>query len=143
MKFAVSRIWRDSINHSSDWYFCLVDPSKRRAGKKAPAIVYSDIPSSIAPVQQSAHLPVPNPPPLEREQTSEDKSNILKNKEGTSNCVDYITGDKLEQKKLYFSKQQDINDLIKDLGLIKSNAELLTYRLKQSNMLDSLARVTE
>ena len=102
MKLAVSRIWRDSINHSSDCYFCLVDPSKRRAGKNAPAIVYSDIPFSIAPVPQSAQLPASNPLPLEREQTSEDKSNILKNKQGTSNCVDYITGDKLEQKSSIF-----------------------------------------
>ena len=76
----------------------MVDPFKRRDGKNAPAIVYPDIPSSITPVLHSAHLPLPNPPRLEREQTCEDESSILKNEEGTSDCEDYITGDELEQK---------------------------------------------
>ena len=136
MKFAVPRIWREPTNHSSDCYFCLIDPSKRRAGKIARAIVYPDIPSSIAPVPHSAQLPVSNPPHLEREQISEEDSTMLKNEEGTSDCEDYITGDELEQKKPYLPQQQDINDLIWELGLTKSNAELLTSRLKQWNLLD-------
>ena len=83
MKFAVPRIWRELTNHSSDCYFCLVDQSKRRARKNAPAIVYPDIPSSTVPVPHSAQLPVPNPPPLEKKRISEDESSIL-NEEGTS-----------------------------------------------------------
>ena len=98
IKFAVPRIWREPTNHSSDCYFCSVDPVKRRAGKNAPAIVYPGIPSSIAPVQHSAQLAVLNPPSLKREQTSGDESSILKNEEGTSDCEDYITGDELTKK---------------------------------------------
>ena len=102
MKFAVHSIWREPSNHLSDCYFCLVDSSKRRAGKNASAIVYPDIPSSIVPVLHSAQLPVPNPPPLQRQQISVDESSILKNEEGTSDCEDYITGDELEQKSSIF-----------------------------------------
>ena len=41
-------------NHTNDCYFCTVDPSKRRAGKNAPAIiVYPSIPFSIALVPHS------------------------------------------------------------------------------------------
>ena len=143
MKFAVPRMWREATNHSSECYFCLVDPSKPRAGKNTPALVNLDIPSLIAPVPHSAQLPVPNPPPQEREQTSEDKSSILKSEEGTSDCEDYITGNELKQKKHYFSKQQNKNDLVMKLGLTKSHAELLTSRLKQWNLLDSSVRVAE
>jgi len=48
------RIWPQSTDHSSNCYFCMVDPTKRRTGKNAPQIVYPDIPSSIAPV---SHCP--------------------------------------------------------------------------------------
>ena len=124
-------------------YFCLVDLSKRRAGKNAPAIVYPDIPSSIAPVPHSAQFPVLNFPPPKKEQISEEDSSILKNEEGTSYCEDCITDDEMEQKKPCFPKQQDISDLIRELGLTKSNAELLTSRLKHWNLLDSSVRVAE
>ena len=51
-----------TANHTNDCYFCMVDPSKRRTGKNAPAIiVYPSIPFSIAPVPHSDQLPVPIP----------------------------------------------------------------------------------
>ncbi|MGH0136926.1 UNVERIFIED_CONTAM: hypothetical protein FKN15_008500 [Acipenser sinensis] len=63
MKFAIPRIWREPTDHSSNCYFCMVDPSKRRTGKNAPAITYPDLPSSIAPVPHCHELPVPTPLP--------------------------------------------------------------------------------
>ncbi|XP_076348414.1 uncharacterized protein LOC143246083 [Tachypleus tridentatus] len=39
MKFTIPRMWRESIDHSSNCYFCMVYPSKRRAGKNASAIM--------------------------------------------------------------------------------------------------------
>ncbi len=72
MKLALPRIWREPTDHSTDCFFCMVDPSKRRSGKNAPAVFYPDIPSSIAPVPHSADLPVPAPP--ERSQLSEESS---------------------------------------------------------------------
>ena len=48
---------------------------------------------------------------------------------------DYVLNSNLEQKK-HYPNQKNLNDLIKDLGLTKSNAELLTSRLKQWNLLD-------
>ena len=104
MKFAVHRIWREPTNHLCDCHLCSVDPSKCLAGKNAPAIVYPDISSLLVPMRHSPQLPVPNPSSLEREQTSGDESSILKNKEGTSNCEDYVTGDELEQKNSIFTK---------------------------------------
>jgi hypothetical protein len=39
---------------------------------------------------------------------------------------DYNFTDTAEDRKPYFPNQKDLNDLIRDLGLTKSNAELLT-----------------
>ncbi|KAL7849486.1 hypothetical protein SRHO_G00211090 [Serrasalmus rhombeus] len=47
-----------------------------------------------------------------------------------------------EERKPYYPNQKDLNDLIKELGLTKSNAELLTSRLKQWNLLDESVQVT-
>src|SRR6218665_3946360 len=57
MKFAILRIWPQPTDHSSNCYFCMVDPTKRRTGKNVPQIVYPDIPSSITPVPHCPELP--------------------------------------------------------------------------------------
>ncbi|XP_076362941.1 uncharacterized protein LOC143253262 [Tachypleus tridentatus] len=62
MKFTIPRIWREPTDHSSNCYFCMVDPSKRRAGKNESAIIYPDLPSSIALVPHCPELPVPTLP---------------------------------------------------------------------------------
>ena len=132
MKFAIPRIWREPTNHTNDCYFCMVDPSIRRTGKNAPAIVYPSIPSSIAPVPHSDQLPVPIPSraqdPVSADESATDEVDIT--------IDDYVLNSNLEEKKPYYPNQKDLNDLIRDLGLTKSNAELLTSRLKQWNLLD-------
>ncbi|KAG8235669.1 hypothetical protein J437_LFUL015039 [Ladona fulva] len=45
MKFAIQRIW-----HSSDFYYCMVNPSNCWTGKNAFTITCPDLSSSIAPV---------------------------------------------------------------------------------------------
>ena len=132
MKFAIPRIWREPTNHTSDCYFCMIDPSKRQTGKNAPAIVYPSIPSSIAPVPHSDQLPVPIPTrsqdPVSADESATDEDDIT--------IDDYVLNSNLEEKIPYYPNQKDLNDLIRDLGLTKSNAELLTSRLKQWNLLD-------
>ena|SRR6218665_3108132 len=61
MEFAIQRIWRQPTDHSSNCYFSMVDPTKRRTGKNAPQIIHPDIPSYIAPVPHYLELPVPTP----------------------------------------------------------------------------------
>ena len=132
MKFAIPRIWREPTNHTKDRYFCMVDPSKHRTGKNAPAIAYHSIPSSIAPVPHSDQLPVPIPTrfldPVSVNESATDEDDIT--------IDDYVLNSNLKKKKPYYPNQKDLNDLIRDLGLTKSNAELLTLRLKQWNLLD-------
>lgn len=140
MKFAIPRIWREPTDHSSNCYFCMVDPSKRRTGKSAPPIMYPDIPSSIAPVAHCLELPIPTPP--ERDEPSSGQGS----KSGSAEDItdpDYSVTGEVEERRPYFPNQKDINDLIRDLGLTKSNAELLTSRLRQWNLLDESVQITD
>ncbi|XP_076352859.1 uncharacterized protein LOC143248385 [Tachypleus tridentatus] len=72
MKFAIPRFWRKPTDHSSICYFFMVASSKRPAGKNASAIMYPDVPSTIAPVPHCLELTVPTPP--EKKQPSSEES---------------------------------------------------------------------
>ena len=139
MKFAIPRIWRKPTNHTNDCYFCVIDPSKLRTGKNAPAIVYPSIPYSIAPVPHSDQLSVPIPTrcqvPVSADESNTDENDIT--------IDDYVLNSNLEETKPYYSNQKDLNNLIRGLGLTKSDAELLTSRLKQWNLLDDSVQITE
>ena len=117
----------------------MVDPSKRRPGKNASAIIYPSIPSSIAPVPHSDQLPVPIPTrcqdPVSADKSTTDENDIT--------IDDYVVNSNLERKKPYYTNQKDLNDLIKDLRLTESNAELSTSRLKQWNLVDDFVPITE
>ena len=117
MPFAILRIWREPTNHLNDCYFCTVVVSHYRKSKGKKSIVYPSIPSSIAPVPHCEDLPISQPSELEspfsagissRENTDADFD-----KTGTS-------------KEPHFPNQQETDDLIRDMGLTKENAELLT-----------------
>ena len=117
----------------------MVDPSKRRTRKNAPAIVCPSIPFSIAPVPHSDQLPVPIPT-RSQDHVSADESAT---DEDDITIDDYVLNSNLEEKIPYYLSQKDLNDLIRDLGLTKSDAELLTSRLKQWNLLDDSVQITE
>lgn len=138
MKFAIPRIWREPTDHSSNCYFCMVDPSKRRKGKNATPVLYPDIPSSTAPVPHCADLPIPTPPKRVLPSTEESSES---EPEDDSNG-DCFSTDVEDARNPYFPNQADLNDLIRDLGLAKASAELLTSRLKQWNLLDPSVKIT-
>ena len=60
MKFATPRIRREPKVHVHDFYFCIVNPSKRRRGKNAKPVEYPDLASSSAPIPHDLTRPVPN-----------------------------------------------------------------------------------
>src|SRR6218665_1568852 len=88
------RIWRQPTDHSSNCYFCMVDPTKRHTGKNAPQIVYPDIPSSIAPLPHCLKLPVPTPP--KRDQPSSGDSSKSDREEDIGD-LDYVFTDALRR----------------------------------------------
>ena len=134
MPFVISRIWRKPTDHPNDCYFCLVDVSHHRKSKDKKSIVYPSIPSSIAPVPHCEDLPISMTPvwesPFSVSISSEEDTDADFDKAGTS-------------KEPHFSNQQEMDDLIRDMGLTKKNPELLTSRLKEWHFLDFTCKVSK
>ena len=49
MRFAIPRIWREPLDHHTDCYFCMVDPTKRKRERM-------HLPSSILTFHRLLHL---------------------------------------------------------------------------------------
>ncbi|XP_076338837.1 uncharacterized protein LOC143240387 [Tachypleus tridentatus] len=102
----------------------MVDPSKRRAGKNATTIMYPDLPSSISPVPHCPELPVATPP--ERKQPSSEESNKSEEEVDVENPdYNYNFRDAAGERNPYYHNQRDLVDLIRHLGLTKSNAKTI------------------
>ena len=143
MHFAIPRIWREPSDHHTDCYFCMVDPTKRRKGKNAPPIEYPDIPSSIAPVpHNNTDLPVPQLPMRVQSDSEEASSEDSEMEQVPSSCVVGRRRWAGEERCPYYPNQEDMNDLIREMTLTKSNAEILISRLKQWDLLDDGVRIT-
>ena len=134
MSFAIPRIWRQPTNHLNDCYFCMVDVSHYRKSKDKRSIVYPSIPSSIAPMLHCEDLPIPEPPMLELPSCASTSS-----EEDTD--ADFCEASASEEP--HFPNQQEMDDLIRDMGLTKENAQLLTSRLKECNLLDFTCKVSK
>ena len=137
LKFGVPRIRREPTDHTNNFYFCMVVVTGHRRGKKTDVFDYPDLPSSLRPVMHYEELPVHNPPPVI---TRDDCTSSSSKTEDARHDV-FLADD--TQAIPHFPNQAELNDLIRDLGITKSKAELLTSRLKQWNLLDESCRVTK
>ena len=147
LPWSLPQIWRQLIDHSSNCYFYMVDPTKRRTGKNAPQIVYPDIPSSIAPVPHCPELPILTPP--KRDQPSSGDISKSDSEEDLGD-PDHGFTDVVEERRPYFPNQKPERHQRSDqrpwsywAELLTSNAKLLTSRLKQWNLLDENVQVTD
>ena len=85
----------------------------------------------------SAHcedLPIPKPPMLESL-----SSGSASEEEGSDADFDEAS----TSKEPHFPNQQEMDDLVRSMGLTKENAELLTSRLKEWHLLDPTCKVTK
>ena len=139
MRFAIPRIWHEPSNHLTDCYFCVVDPSKRQKGKNAPSIKYPDLSSSIAPVPHTKDMPAPQPLLRDKSFMTDASFSDSETEQSSAACFQSrAAGERCP----YYSTQEDINDLVRDPSLTKSNAEILISRLKQWDLLDDSVRIT-
>ena len=95
-------------------------------------LTYPDIPSSIAPVPHNDQLPVPIP--------STSLSHLSDKGSSTDESEEWCPS---LSKQPHFPNQSEMDDLVRDLGLSKSGAEILTSRLKQWNLLDSTCKISK
>ena len=119
MPFSISQIWKEPTNHHDDCYFCMVDISKYKETKEK--IVYPSIPSCIAPVNHGPELPSPQPP----------TTHAISSISSEDDDADFEVDTQCSSKDTHFPKQNELDDLTRDLGLTKAKAKILSSRLKE------------
>lgn len=127
-KFSLPRIWDQPSNHTTDCYFCIFDiKSTKRIFFKSDKIPELNIPSSRAPVKIDANNPGP-------------KKRILEHKSSSSIQIpsapsiadsEYLPSSPKILNNSKILNIDEVQDLIRDLGLPKSKGEILISRLKQ------------
>lgn len=142
MSFAIPMIWREPRNHDDDCYFCLVNVTGY-SSKNKHKIIYPNCDSAMRPVPHDETLPAPAPP----EEGWEDEEMMEADTAGrdtspqaeSSSDPDFLPKESSSPEPF---SQEELNDLIRDLGLPKLKAELLTSRLKEKHLLESAVRVS-
>ena len=133
MPFAISRIWREPTNHHDNCYICVVDISKYKKTKDRIKIVYSSIPSSIAPVNHGPELSIPQPP----------TAHAISSTSSEDDNTDFEVDTQCSGKNPHFPNQNELDDLTRDLGLTKAKAEILSSRLKEWNLVAPSCKISK
>ncbi|XP_076365233.1 uncharacterized protein LOC143254256 [Tachypleus tridentatus] len=125
MPFAVPMIWRERKDHVTDCYFCLTNVSGFSA-KNKKSIEYPDLPLAMRPVPHDDSLPIPKPP----QEWTLDKTDEETAMQGTGSDIDpdfepCFSGNP------HLIIQSELNDLVRDLGLLIAKAKLLGSRLQE------------
>ena len=137
LKFGIPMVWREPKDHVSDCYFCAINLTGINR-KNQSSLKYPDLESARRPVPHCDDIPVPVFAELP-ELSDEEFSSVEDNEE-------VIPSDDADDAPHPFS-QKELNDLVHDLNLPKSSAELLASRLKKKTsfltVLASLSTATD
>ena len=141
MPFAVPMTWREPTEHSINCYFCKLPPVGKGLSKKYKLTVqYPNIPSAIRPVPHGEGLPVPDAPESFSLESDEEEDETSGPEPSMSHDPDFVPSCSPEQ---HLITQGELNDLVRDLELPKSKAELLGFRLQQWHLLAGDVRVSK
>jgi hypothetical protein len=144
MSFAVPFLWREPSNNASDYYSCKVPPvSGGITKKKKWTVVYPNIPSALLPVPHGEGISVLEPPKeftIDSDDEDEGKS-TSGFPEPTASTEPHFSHSLSSVPQPHILTHDEVNDLIRDLELFKSKAELLGSRLKQWNLLEKSVRI--
>lgn len=129
MPFAKPMIWSEPQNHANGCYFCMTK-TKGYSKKNKNMIKYPLIPSAQKPVSRSHDDPA-TPGINNDDSIDEDFCSQLTQ----SSTISTLSASSTNFAKPHLLTQSDLNDLVRDLGLSKSKAQLLGSRLQQWNLL--------
>ena len=132
-------IWREPTDHLKDCYFCLMPSIKKGFNRKKKSVIeYHNIPFAICPVPHSDELPIPELREIDLRSSddaeSSEECSISKPCNSRNDEFSITTGPHL-------INESELNDLVRDLDLPKVKAELLAFRLKHWNLLQSGIKV--
>jgi len=138
MPFAVPMVWREPSNYATDRYFRMVPPvSGGITKKKKWTIVYLNIPSALRPVSHGEGISIPKPPKeFTINSDDEDEGELTSGSpEPPASTKPHVSHSRSSAPQPHILTQDELNDLVRDLELSKSKAELLESQLKQWNLL--------
>jgi len=143
MPFAIPMVWRETSNHATDCYFCMVPPVSGGITKKWK-IVYPNIPSTLRPVPHSEGISIPKPlKEFTIDSDDEDEGELSSGSpEPPASTEPHASHGRSSAPQPYILMQDELNDFVHDLELFKSKAELLGSRLKQWNLLEKNVRIS-
>ena len=133
MPFATPMQWRKPRIHRKDCYFCTTILPKPITAQSIHKIVYPSGASVDLPQPLLAAKAIPNPAGGSSTQPQEMSS--------SANTTTTSASDGNPRYKKPYN-QKELNDLIRDLNLNKSQSELLASRLKQRGFADDNTKIT-
>ena len=110
--------------------------------KKKKTVNYPNISSAIRPVPHTEDLPVPVPPQQYILHSDDEPTENWEKTPQPSTSTDADFTADLQFNEFHQTTQAELNDLIRDLDLPKSKAELLGSRLQQWNLLKENIRIS-
>ena len=132
-------IWREPKDLVKDCYFCHTPSMKKGFNRKKKFVIeYLNIPFAIRPVSHSDELPIPEPRKIDllSSDDAESTEECSVSKPCTSrNETFFITTEP------HLINGSELNDLLRDLDMPKFKAQLLAFRLKHWNLLQSGVKV--
>ena len=138
MPFAIPTIWREPKDHLTDCYFCMTKISGITA-KIRHTVKYPKIPSVIRPVAHSTELPIPTAPLSWSLDDDDEEAEAVEDSPNTKSDED-VEFPCLSSQPLLVN-QSRLNDLVRDFNLSKNQAEMLSSRLKEWNLLEKGTKI--
>jgi len=138
MPFAVHMVWREPSTQVTDCYFCMLPPiSGGIMKKKKWTVVYPNIPSALRPVPHGEGISIPEPLKEFTINSGDDEGESTSGSpELPASTEPQVSHGRSSAPQPHIVTQDKLNDLVRDLELSKSKAELLGSRLKQWNLLE-------
>ena len=137
-------VWQEPTDRSTNFYFFMIPPvPKVGSRKKKWTVEYRNIPSALRPIAHGEELPIPVPPEsytLDSDDDHDDDQDSVDPDPSTSADPDFEL--LYSSPEPHLISQSELNDLVRDLELPNSKAELLGSRLQQWNLLESDVRIS-
>lgn len=130
-KFQSPMMWREPLNHHDDCYFCVVNINGINKTNRSKWI-YPISTSAVRPIRSLKDQLISLP------STSKESSDEL-NEQSCMSDEEFDLENSLEPRPF---NQNELNDLIRDLGLSKASSELLASRLKERNLITKETKVS-
>ncbi|KAK9729026.1 hypothetical protein QE152_g16918 [Popillia japonica] len=137
MRFGRPMIWREQKDHSTDCYFCCTK-TFGFSSKNKDRITYPNLPSATRLVSHSKAFPVPSRMDVSNQEHVETEIEEYIS-ELSDTDEEYLPS---EEDTPYLINQLELNDLVRDLNLSKTQAEIVGSRLQGWKLLAPGTRIS-